>query len=112
MMSREDIGGAFNEWTKKLDSAVAAKDGKAICEATRMVWSIGSILQAYFPGTFPSDVGERLVERFENALACIEERIEEDRYPDGDNFYPLYLRNVADRLGNLRDLIPKWCAVA
>ena len=111
MIEREGIDKSFVEWLDKLDVAIVERDGKAICEATRMVWSIGSIKQAYFPGTFPTEVGKLVITNFKRGLVCINDRLAEDKYPDGDNFYPLYRDNVADRLANLEDLIQQWCSV-
>ncbi len=109
MMQREDIDKSFAEWMDKLDLALAAKNGKALCEATRMVWSIGSIKQAYFPRTFPPKLGKLIIAKFQLALACIKDRLTEDPYPDGDRFYLLYSNNIAERLANLEDLIAQWC---
>ncbi|HUT03389.1 MAG TPA: hypothetical protein VM163_05815 [bacterium] len=111
MIRRENIDNSFAEWMDKLELALASKDGKALCEATRMVWSIGSIKQAYFPGSIPAEVGKLVLTKFQLALACINDRLDEDPHPDGDRFYLLYRENVSERLANLEDLIPQWCPV-
>ncbi len=110
MIKREDIDKSFAEWLAKLEVALVARDGKALCEATRMVWSIGSIEHAYFPSSLPAEVGKIVITNFKLALTCINERLTESTRPDGDKFYPLYRQNVTERLANLEDLMPQWCS--
>lgn len=102
MIQEKDLSHILHDWLKKLEEAIAVHNGEGMCEASRMVVSICSILWAYYPQGFTEELRERVQTSFKEAVSCITNALEEGQDPDG--YYNLYKRNISERLQTLEQL--------
>lgn len=107
MIHERDLSHMLDEWLRKLEEANSLHNGEAICEASRMVISICSMLWAYHPDGFTKEVQDRARMLLQEGVSFISSDIEESRGQDG--YYALYKRNVAARLQTLEELEKEPC---
>jgi len=101
-ISSEEVVGTVQECTRRIEDALEAKDGKSLCEATRHVLGIMTILHRFFADALTSEMADRSVDCFRRALRYVSGELKRGNDPDG--YYGLYRRNIRDRLKEVKRL--------
>jgi hypothetical protein len=98
-----DLMAMLREWLGILRDAIDQGNGKTMCEASRMVLSVLSILLAYHPDLDIAEYEQKALAYFKDSLAQLASDIR-----DGGNtseLNNLYRRNIVHRLRTLEDLM-------
>jgi len=110
MTVRLDLLRAYEEWCTKAENDLQFRRARGLCETTRMLLGIMSLLDAYFPHAVTREQYDRVEDLFERALACVTEQMDAGIDPDG--CCDLYQHNIEDRIADLKELIKARDAVA
>lgn len=92
-------------WMAILARAIRKNTAQEMCEATRMILGISSVLNAYYPGNWTASLANQTMELFRTAIARISD------LPQGTEAacqYKHYRANVDARYRDLVELTPKW----
>jgi hypothetical protein len=108
MIIREVLLDMFNEWVDELDNSIQGREGKRVCEATRMLLSLLSMLHAYFPYVVTPEMCRVAEDCIARGLEYVAHELEGGNNPDG--YYDLYRDNIEDRLSTIRHLLGSWFA--
>ncbi len=107
MIEKQNLSCMLHDWLKKFEEAVSVHNGERMCEASRMVIGVCSLLWAYHPDEFTDEVRGRAQMLLEEAVSCISSDIKEDR--EKDEYYGMYERNISKRLQTLEELKKEPC---
>ena len=109
MADVEKMLSMLREWSDTLREGIALGNGKAMCEASRMVLSVMSLLWAYHPEEFTKERSTEVQTLFEESLARIAADQTQDR--NLDEQFDMYERNIGERLETLKKLQTETCHV-
>jgi hypothetical protein len=104
----EELLEILNEWQDKIIGAIDQKSGKLLCESTRMIVSVLSILVAYFPNSLTVEIWNTATEYITDALKCTNEL---EKWYDPEQCSDLYNRNIQIRAEDFKRLKETWSGI-
>lgn len=98
------------EWIHNLEKTIQKKQCVEICEATRMVVSIASIVNAYHPKIWTKEIEKKVIHLLKDSLHFFDDILEKGEIPDGETLVncQYYQRNIEERYQSLKQVIPIW----
>ncbi len=109
MLHNKDILAMYVEWFGKLDNAITCDLGREMCETSRMLIGVLSILQGYFPEEYTEKVRKDSLALFDGAISQLSKNIQEKRDEEGND--ALYKRNISMRRETLEMMDVEGCVI-
>jgi hypothetical protein len=103
-ISSTDVIELIEEQLANINTAIKNKNGRELCELSRIALGITTILADFFPHALTFTIINNVIEHFGEALGYVDTELK--RGNDPDKCYALYKSNIEDRLKALRRLQP------